>query len=67
MLKMCWVYKIKIKQEIVTTKEELSSFNFIRAILSAEGKDISTLNYKDTINYFNIPTCVWIKLPMSVI
>jgi len=46
--------KIKIKQEIVTTKEELSSFNFIRAILSAEGKDISTLNYKDTINYFNI-------------
>jgi len=44
----------KPKREIVTTDEELAGFNMVKEILSAEGKDISELNYKDTISYFGI-------------
>ena len=44
----------KLKKTIITTEEELNGYNIIKQILIEAGKDISELNYKDTINYFNI-------------
>ena len=45
---------VRAKREVVTTEEELAGFNMVKEILSAEGKDVSELNYKDTISYFGI-------------
>lgn len=42
------------KKGIVTTKEELKSFDIVKNILSKNNKETSGLNYKDTTNYFSI-------------
>jgi len=45
--------KIKYK-EIVTTDDELKSFDYIRAMLEKFGRNVDQLGYKDTVNYFSI-------------
>lgn len=45
--------KIKSK-EIITTADELKSFEFIKEILAKYGRNVDQLGYKDTINYFSI-------------
>lgn len=42
------------KKQAITTEEELKAFEIIKNILVANGKNISELQYKDTINYFGI-------------
>ncbi len=44
----------KPKKGIVTTDDELTSFDIIKTILADADKDVSEVNYKDTINYFGI-------------
>ncbi len=44
----------KPKRQVVTTEEELQCFELVKEILQGAGKDISELNYKDTIGYFGI-------------
>lgn len=39
---------------IITTPEELESYELIKTILKNAGKDISEVNYKDTTGYFAI-------------
>jgi predicted type IV restriction endonuclease len=39
---------------IVTTEEELQSFEIIKEWLAASGRDLSKLNYKDTTSYFAV-------------
>ena len=43
-----------IKQQATTTEEELKAFEIIKNILETNGKNISELQYKDTLNYFGI-------------
>lgn len=40
--------------QIVTTDEEIAAFQIVKGILERAGKDVSGLNYRDTINYFSI-------------
>jgi hypothetical protein len=42
------------KVGIVTTEEELQSFEIIKKILNENGRDVENLKYKDTLNYFNV-------------
>lgn len=42
------------KVGIVTTEEELQSFEIIKTLLNENGRNIENLKYKDTINYFNV-------------
>jgi len=42
------------KKQVLTTEEELKGFEIIRKILANNNKDISELQFKDTINYFGI-------------
>ncbi len=42
------------KKQVSTTEEELKGFEIIKKILVSNGKDISELQYKDTVNYFGI-------------
>lgn len=42
------------KREIITTEDELKSYEMIRELLEHAGKDISGVNYKDTTIYFGI-------------
>ncbi|KGM96107.1 type I restriction enzyme HsdR N-terminal domain-containing protein [Clostridium phage CWou-2020a] len=44
----------KAKKQIVTTDDELSSFEMIKNILDKNNRTISNVNYKDTTNYFSI-------------
>ncbi|MEQ8200480.1 MAG: type I restriction endonuclease [Syntrophomonadaceae bacterium] len=44
------------KAEINTTEDEMQAFELITGILSKAGLDISTVNYKDTTNYFSVFT-----------
>jgi predicted type IV restriction endonuclease len=46
--------KLTSKVGIVTTEEELQSFEIIKTILSENGRNIEELKYKDTLNYFNV-------------
>lgn len=39
---------------IVTTKEELKAFDLVRDILKKAGKDISDIDFRDTVSYFAI-------------
>lgn len=39
---------------IITTKEELSALELVKTILTKANKDISNINYKDTVSYFGI-------------
>lgn len=45
--------KIKSK-EIITTDDELKSFEYIKEMLAKYGRNVDQLGYKDTINYFSI-------------
>jgi len=45
-----------IKKQSVTTEEEIKGYEIIKKILIAGNRDISELQYKDTINYFGILT-----------
>jgi len=42
------------KRGIVTTEDELKSFEYVKDILIKAGRDIKNLEYKDTVNYFSI-------------
>ncbi|URZ07568.1 type I restriction endonuclease [Clostridium felsineum] len=42
------------RREIITTKEELETFDMIKTILNDANKNIDNINYKDTVNYFSI-------------
>ena len=45
----------KIKsREIITTDDELKSFEYIKEMLTKYGRNVDQLGYKDTINYFSI-------------
>ncbi|AVX21641.1 hypothetical protein SAMN02745885_01610 [Carboxydocella sporoproducens DSM 16521] len=46
--------EINEKKSIVTTEEELFVFEKVKEYLSIAGKDISQINFKDTINYLGI-------------
>lgn len=39
---------------IITTEDELNSFDMVKDILVKAGKDISDVGYKDTVSYFGI-------------
>lgn len=43
-----------IKKGIVTTEEELMSFELVKGVLMRTNRDISELKYKDTMSYFTI-------------
>ncbi|TGE37674.1 DNA polymerase III subunit epsilon [Desulfosporosinus fructosivorans] len=45
--------KIKSK-EIITTDDELKSFEYIKEMLAKYGRNVDQLGYKDTLNYFSI-------------
>lgn len=59
------------KREIITTEDELASFEIVKSILASSGKNINNINYKDTTSYFSIynqNTTKWfirIQLDMS--
>jgi len=40
--------------QIVTTDEEIAAFQIVKGILERAGKDVSGLEYRDTVNYFSI-------------
>jgi hypothetical protein len=40
--------------KIITTNEELASFQIVKSILENIGKDVKDLKYNDTVNYFSI-------------
>lgn len=42
------------KREIITTKEELDSFEIVKSILKSANKNIENVHFKDTVNYFSI-------------
>jgi hypothetical protein len=42
------------KRTVVTTEEELQSFEYIKSVLTKSGKDIKNLGSKDTTNYYSI-------------
>lgn len=42
------------KKNIVTTMDEMKAFEIIKHLLESENKEIGTINYKDTTNYFSI-------------
>lgn len=42
------------KRAVVTSEDELNSFEYIKNVLSKADKDITNLNYKDTTAYFSI-------------
>jgi hypothetical protein len=42
------------KKQIATTEEEINGFEIIKEILVSNGRNISNLQYKDTVNYFGI-------------
>lgn len=44
----------KDKQQIVTTQEEIETFEMVKKILIAYGKNVNELNCKSTANYFVI-------------
>jgi hypothetical protein len=44
----------EIEKTIEITEEEKKSFEIVKSILQKSGRDISKLNYKDTINYLSI-------------
>ena len=47
--------KIKIKNnEIITTDDELKSFDYVKEILAKFGRNVDQLEYKDTVGYFSI-------------
>lgn len=41
-------------KKIITTDEELKAFDMVKNILAKAGKDISDIDYKDTVSYFAI-------------
>lgn len=45
--------KIKSK-EIITTENELKSFEYIKEMLANYGRNVDQLGYKNTLNYFSI-------------
>ncbi|WP_045573923.1 hypothetical protein [Desulfosporosinus sp. I2] len=45
--------KIKSK-EIITTDDDLKSFEYIKEMLAKYGRNVDQLGYKDTQNYFSI-------------
>jgi len=46
--------KDKPKRQIITTEEELKAYELVKEILKENNRDISQVNYKDTVNYFSI-------------
>lgn len=46
--------EVESKKVIVTTEEELEGFNIVKKILKKNARDISELNFRDTINYFSV-------------
>jgi len=42
------------KRTIITTENELKSFDYIKGILVKAGKEIKNLGYKDTTSYFSV-------------
>lgn len=42
------------KRQVVTTEDELCSYDLIKNILTKSNKNIKDVNYKDTVNYFSI-------------
>ncbi|URZ17220.1 type I restriction endonuclease [Clostridium felsineum] len=42
------------KKEIITTKEELETFDIVKSILKNANKNLDNINYKDTTSYFSI-------------
>ncbi len=43
-------------KEILTTEDEIKSFDIIKNVLESNGRDVSELQYKDTMSYFGIFT-----------
>lgn len=42
------------RREVVTSQEELESFEYVKKLLSKNNKDVSALGFKDTTGYFAI-------------
>lgn len=42
------------KKQIITTEDELNSYEIVKNILEKSGENIEEVNYKDTTNYFSI-------------
>lgn len=40
--------------QVETTEEELEAYKIVKTLLEFAGKDISEIQYKDTVNYFSI-------------
>ena len=47
--------KVKTKNnEIITTDDELKSFDYVKEMLARFGRNVDQLEYKDTVGYFSI-------------